>query len=507
MDYQTSSSLTVDDDFGSVLSTNESSDPYDINLTTLKFARMCIYYIILLPFAIFGNIIVIYVSCRILKHGKIPNLLTLSLAISDLSGVFLVHVPVIVALVAGHWLGGIYTCVYQYLIAWSFLKLSYFIVVLMTIDRYLALCKPFYYYKNAKSRMMLGLKAVLSLAAFSILGTSVTTIFHSHSIFMSRTWYMCMNSSPDMYYWIIIAFWGSIFAILTGIFIYCNVRVVHSMITGSKGLRGRRQSTSPIVMSSREKREKRFVKVIIGLSIEFLICWIPYVISIFLRHAITSISVIAEDITLRMVLANMAFNPVICIIFNQTYRRGCGYFILLMCHKLTIGLIEKPKDNNIFYLRSTSSYLQHRHARRRKPASPRPDSSAFKQTISNPNVTFRKKMPSSPREKSTQRIASLHAHHWVALDNFGYEAPEYEGDGDCCDKMTNADTSLDGTSQLDNMQMKQCSSYANEHDVDILRCKVTVDINLDVERIGSRAKNFESKTLHIELNLETKEQE
>ena len=57
----------------------------------------------------------------------------------------------------------------------------------------------------------------------------------------------------------------------------------------------------------------------------------------------------AEDLAIRIVLANTAFNPIITGVFNKTYRQGLWFFTRTMCHALTLGLIDKPAGN---YLKS-----------------------------------------------------------------------------------------------------------------------------------------------------------
>ena len=250
------------------------SDVYGIVLSKNVIIGTSIYYVFLLPFSILGNVLAISVSLRILIHRKsIPDLLTLCLATSDLVCVLSVHLPVLVALAAGEWMGGIYTCAYQYYMAWSCLKLSFFILVLMTIDRYLALCKPFYYRSRVKQRKVL--YAVISLTAFSYLSTSLTIICHSHTIFILKTWYMCMNtwSSTDPYNRGVLIFYGSTFVVFSGVFNYCNTAVVKWLRKRSNG-----KAVVPALSNARQNRESRFAKIIILLSVVFVIAWTPYLV-------------------------------------------------------------------------------------------------------------------------------------------------------------------------------------------------------------------------------------
>ena len=250
------------------------SDVYEIVLSKNVIIVTSIYYAFLLPFSILGNVLAISVSLRILTHRKsIPDLLTLCLATSDLLCVLAVHLPVIVAFMAGEWMGGIYTCAYQYYMAWSCLKLSFFILVLMTIDRYLALCKPFCYRSRVKQRKVI--YSVIFLTAFSYLSTSLTIISHSNAIFMLETWYMCMNtwSSTDPYYRGVLIFYGSTFFVFSGVFNFCNIAVVKWLRKRSNG-----RAAVPALSQARQNRESRFAKIIILLSVVFVIAWTPYLV-------------------------------------------------------------------------------------------------------------------------------------------------------------------------------------------------------------------------------------
>ena len=246
------------------------TNPYEITYHWTSQVRSSIYYAYLLPIAIFGNLLTIFICLRILTHRKsIPDLLYLCLATSDLVCVLAVHLPVLVALAAGEWMGGIYTCAFQYFMAWSCLKMSYFIIVLMTIDRYSALCQPLYYHTHFKKQRKMNY-CVFGFFLYSCISTSITIITNSHSIFLLKYWYVCMNtwSSNDPYTQGSLIVNGSIFILLVGVFIFCNVSVVQCL--------RRRLSTNELC--ARVRREDKFAKVIVLLSVVFVLAWTPYLV-------------------------------------------------------------------------------------------------------------------------------------------------------------------------------------------------------------------------------------
>ena len=261
------------------ITTSNSPYIYKINASQANLIGTAVYYVFLLPVAVIGNLVNILISGYILTrrdsiHG-IRDLLILSLALCDLLNVLSVQLPAIVSLFAGEWLGGQTSCAYQYFMIWSCLKLACMILVLMTIDRYIALCKPFYYRANIRQQKIK--RIVIFLAVVSFGSTAITVIFHSHYIFMLETWYLCINtgSSDDPFFIGVLAFYGASYFLLLGIFIFCNISVVRCIHMWQ------RNSEKTVSRLSEEKeREKKFAEIIVRLSIAFVITWSPYIVSI-----------------------------------------------------------------------------------------------------------------------------------------------------------------------------------------------------------------------------------
>ena len=252
---------------------------YEINLTHANVIGTAIYYTFLLPVAIIGNLMNIFISLQILTHRKsIPDLLILSLALCDLLNVVSSQLPAIVALFAGEWLGGQTSCAYQYYMIWSCLKLAFMILVLMTIDRYIALCKPLYYRANIHQQKMK--RIVMFLACFSFGSTSISVIFHSEYIFMLDTWYLCIDAgnSDDPFFLGVLAFYGVSYFILLGIFIFCNISVVRCLRIRRSTLA---ENTSGFSFVSNS--EKRFTELILRFSVVFVITWSAYIVSSFTK--------------------------------------------------------------------------------------------------------------------------------------------------------------------------------------------------------------------------------
>ncbi|XP_022095990.1 C-C chemokine receptor type 5-like isoform X2 [Acanthaster planci] len=360
---------------------NSTVDPYKIDIAPYFVVLNTVYYAILGPVAITGNILSVLVTQRILSYRKsIPDMLTGCLAAIDLLCVISTHTPSVISLARGQWTGGSPICSYQYFMAWSCLKTSFFIIILLTVDRYLALVKPFYYRAKVTPRQMK--IALACLTVFSFAGTSVTIIWFSDEISLLPNWYLCMNTwgKGNEYYSYILAFYGMTFIVGVILFNVCNTGIVCSLIRHSK--KGQRMKLR-VLSAAQYQRERRVAKVIETLSVVFMLFWMPYLVFIILHQYNLFYSEFAEDLAIRVLFANTLLNPVVYGLFNRTYRKAYVYFIRKLLYYALCGKIKKPKvwtgsehsigrgsakrvknspERKIYYLRR--SYLQRRYARK-----------------------------------------------------------------------------------------------------------------------------------------------
>ena len=252
-------------------------DRFNIELSLLSLSLNILYYSFIVPIAVFGNALTVAVSHRILQYRQsIPDMMTGTLAAFDLLNVVSVHTPAIISTAVGKWRGGSYVCSYQYFMAWSCLKTSFFIIIVLTVDRYIALVKPFYYIAQITlCKMKI---ALLTLIFFSFASTSITIIWFSGEISLLPNWYLCMNTwgKASKYYSYILAFYGATFLIGVIVFNVCNMGIVCSLIRHNKRTRRMRLR---VLSEAQERRERRVTKIIEGLSVVFMLFWMPYLVS------------------------------------------------------------------------------------------------------------------------------------------------------------------------------------------------------------------------------------
>ncbi|XP_064871497.1 trace amine-associated receptor 13c-like [Oncorhynchus nerka] len=124
-------------------------------LSTSIYITLYIFFSLISAVTVFLNILVIISISHFKQLHTTTNLLIFSLAVSDLL-VGLIVIPVVtVALMESCWDFGEYFCVFQIYITFLCTSLSLGNLVLISIDRYVAVCDPLLYHsKITTTRMM-----------------------------------------------------------------------------------------------------------------------------------------------------------------------------------------------------------------------------------------------------------------------------------------------------------------------------------------------------------------
>ncbi|KAJ8047548.1 Trace amine-associated receptor 7d [Holothuria leucospilota] len=359
-----------------------SLNTFDQVLSKEDFFRSVLYYALLYSISGIGNILSILVSLKILSNRlKIADLLLCYLGFTDLFCLLSTHPLSVASTFSGRWLGMEVTCAIQYYFAWSCLKMSFFILILMTFDRYLALVKPIYFRTRWNSRRATFYSVYCFLFSFG--STLLTPILQWDTISPLEGWFVCLNSwsSGDPYDAAILIFYGLSFVIGLIVFNICNIRIAlelfklrtrrrkfspsvklsstRTRMASSPNLRDfRQQSVTSESTESRTIKESRTAVIVLVISIVFVVSWSPYLASIILNLSGLYYSQRTETIAIRIVFANTALNPLLYGLLNRTYRRGYCYFLRIIIYYCLCGCIPKPKDDNIFYKRR--SWLQNR---------------------------------------------------------------------------------------------------------------------------------------------------
>ncbi|XP_067930097.1 D(2) dopamine receptor-like [Watersipora subatra] len=215
-------------------------EDYKINLTSKQIAcsstNNIVYYSLMLPVAVFGNIFTLSAVSMVLRVKKsIPNMLIGILAFADLTSVFTCHIIAIVSMAKHEWVGGTTLCRFQSVMTFTYFKLGFFSKTCISIDRFIALKYPLKYRSIVTMKRVTWIMVFNTL--FSIGSSALTWIVDPEYIMELETWPMCTNNFAvyTNYKLAIVIGEGTIFLGGVVIFFVGNITVVKVMLElGSK---------------------------------------------------------------------------------------------------------------------------------------------------------------------------------------------------------------------------------------------------------------------------------
>ena len=236
---------------------------------------------------IFGNILVLIIIMRILRHRKnIPNILIYVLAIVDLLNIPFAFTQAVISHFSGGYVGGQPACDFHATMIIFFSYVSVFLVAAMSLDRNLALSQPFCYQRNSyynsfKMKLFVLticiISCVLSILPTTGLGRNVLQFPGSYCHFdMDRKKSVTMG---------LLSLNITVLGILIIFVVVCNVGVcilawkmidIRQVLT-QKNIANQETSSTT---SSGSKGEIIFVRLSIVIMVAFLICWLPAFVSI-----------------------------------------------------------------------------------------------------------------------------------------------------------------------------------------------------------------------------------
>ncbi|XP_072300032.1 trace amine-associated receptor 13c-like [Eucyclogobius newberryi] len=260
------------------------------------------------------NLLVI-ISISHYKQLHTPsNFLLLSLGISDFSVGLLMFLQTL--FVDGCWLFGDAMCiVYQYL-SYVVTCASMGIIVLISVDRYIAICQPLHYYTKVTEHRV----------RFCVCLSWLCTVVYSALVLKSNmekpgsfnTCYGAFVAAINYYVGIVDLFISSIFPVSAIAILYMRVfvvviiqiRAMRSQITAAKSQRTEFASKS-------ELKAARTLGVVIVL---FLICLCPYYFVV-LTGQDTVLNATNAAAVLYIVYFNSCLNPIIYTFFYSWFRK------------------------------------------------------------------------------------------------------------------------------------------------------------------------------------------
>ncbi|XP_070561736.1 uncharacterized protein [Ptychodera flava] len=301
---------------------------------------------------VIGNLLTLFVINRF-KPKAVPDVLVTALAISDLlTGVL----PVPIA-------------VYAYLTDWDFSKDatlcdifgwisfatnggSMFVLTLMALDRYLAICLPFFYKSKVTVRRTVlccigGLVAASVFAIIPVLGSGHMKPYGTHNAYCHFDY--SGNSAMSTAYSITALFIGYLFMFIV-LFSYVSVICTLRKFISRRKLMSRRLSEiseelpeltrspgfhgnhgSPGSQERCLKLEAMFTRMSWVLLMAYWITWTPLLGVITAAQVGQEISPVVDFIAVRLAVLNSAVNPFIIVCLYEPYRKGYWYIIRKLC--------------------------------------------------------------------------------------------------------------------------------------------------------------------------------
>lgn len=307
-------------------------------------------------FAFIGNIVVfiLHTKERKSKKNQVPSFLISNLAIADFCVANYLLIIAIGDLIYSHikfandselWLRSM-PCLFACFIACSASLMSVFMMLIISIDRYLCIVHPF-----SKQRLTIKTASMLILGfwLFAIIFVAIPVIFsidadgdnrlHGYSSIC-----MASNIINPFFKW-----WTTVYTFIT---IVCWII---TCILYTKMLNSIRKSSQKVRKSENNKDLRITIRLFLILITD-LVSWIPYYI-VFLQFLLTSTSVNIISLQFVIIFAlpiNSAVNPCLYTISSQTVinkANGLGSSIrrayrVLQLNSSSIWKLSDPSVNN-----------------------------------------------------------------------------------------------------------------------------------------------------------------
>uniref|UniRef100_A0A673WX42 Trace amine-associated receptor 13c-like n=1 Tax=Salmo trutta TaxID=8032 RepID=A0A673WX42_SALTR len=284
-------------------------------LSTSIYITLYIFFSMISAVTVFLNILVI-ISISHFKQLHTPtNLLILSLAASDLL-VGLIVIPVMtVAIMESCWVFGKYFCVFHAYIACLCTSLSLGNLVLISIDRYVAVCDPLLYHSKITTTRMMCCISITWCCCIIYRAANIKNFANVHV--RSRCLKECFIVEGSI--------WGNIIDILFTMVVPCSIIItlymkifVVARSQARKIFSKEAASVSGVKTVQANKSERKATKTLAIVVFNYFICWIPTLfILLFLSFLIDNF---LSYFNTFLPLVNSLINPIIYAFFYPWFK-------------------------------------------------------------------------------------------------------------------------------------------------------------------------------------------
>ncbi|XP_056291173.1 trace amine-associated receptor 13c-like [Pseudoliparis swirei] len=271
------------------------------------------------------NLLVIISISHFRQLHSPTNLLLLSLAVSDFL-VGLLLMPVQIILLGGCWHLGIIVCALFYYVALILTSTSVGNMVLISVDRYVAICDPLSYPTRVTPKRV----------KFSICLCWICSVFYNGVILMD------FLKHPDQYnscygecVVVIDSIKGAVDVSMTfvgpiAVIIVLYMRVFVAAVSQARAMRSHIASVTlqGSVRVTAKKSERKAARTLGVVVVVFLICFCPYFYPSFASQEMSTSLVFAMFGT-WLLYCNSCLNPVVYAFFYPWFRRSIKLIVTL----------------------------------------------------------------------------------------------------------------------------------------------------------------------------------
>nr|XP_017213584.1 trace amine-associated receptor 13c-like [Danio rerio] len=320
----------------------------DINSSCVKEKRsiqeyniMYVFFSLLSAWTVFLNLLVIISISHFKKLHTPTNMIILSLAVNDLLiGLILMPVEAI-RLIETCWYFGETFCVLYLILIGLIFSATLSCLVLIAVDRYVAVCHPLLYPQKITITNML-MSICLSWVCYSAYNTAFAFnngyLNSSHRrdvcygqcfIMMTFSWTVTDLSMCFIFPCVImITLYSRIFYV-----VHQQVKVINSLMKGGKC------ETEGSVKRKSESKAALTLGIIVSV---YLLCYIPYYICTLLVSSSTTITVL-----MWTVHANSGLNPLVYAIFYPWFKKTAKLILTLKIFQPASSLINIFTENEL----------------------------------------------------------------------------------------------------------------------------------------------------------------
>lgn len=285
---------------------NNTHNSFETESSTRKNLALLFSYLVLSAIGVVGNSLVITLIARKRGMQSTTNILLAFVAVADLISLisFVPFASFLVFPPPGGLLGAIFCCIFvRPNVASLTIAVSITTLVLLAIERYLALLKPM---KNRlrlnKDNITYWVSGILLYALALTVPLFVFTVFDKQE----RTCKYNFGIHGRRNYF---AVFGFGVALAVAVICFCYWRIIKGFYFGCR----------KVCVSAELQQKRKVVKLLFLITLAFIVCFIPRVIYFFFYFSSKGLF---HQISLFLLHCNSAMNPIILYLQSENYRTG-----------------------------------------------------------------------------------------------------------------------------------------------------------------------------------------